>query len=138
MKRFYLTNHVVERFEERFRSRFKSINWGSDTAIKDKISWMIRNSSENNSFLNNQKFMLDNYNKYGYDSKFRYLCCEDVVFLAVQNKNKNREVIVTCFDNKYIVSHKKFKKNKSDFIGETFKNNSNNKRSRSAKRSSVL
>ena len=110
---YVLTKHAIDRFEERFRGKFKDIDWEDEYTIKVKMMDMICEAAENNSFKNNHRFMDHIYNKYGYEENFKFLCNGMVTFVVVPKPERNNETIVTCFNGKhdcFVTQHKKFKK----------------------------
>ena len=109
-----ITKHAMQRFEERFAQNYSDFDPNQRNYIPTKMRKILEGATENKSFLNNSCYLLNLYENYGYDRKYRFMCNEGIVFVLV--KDKKEEFVVTCHpQNKYFVEHTKYtgkKKNK--------------------------
>ena len=123
---YMFTKHAMERFQERFRNKFRDLDWNRENAVKRRMLELLFEAAENNSFRNNHRFMDNIYSKYGYDEKFKFMCNGGITFVVVPKPERNNETIVTCFDgthDRFVTRHKKFKKKKNpqnnlDFVND--------------------
>ena len=111
--KFFITNHCKERYLQRFGSDIyrhleycEIVTCDQCKKLKNKIKIEIKNYALENEMLerlkkadetkihhNNFNFMEIMYNKYGYDSHFRFLVSDDVVFIC-----RDVNVVVTCIN----------------------------------------
>jgi len=73
------TNHVRERFKERFGDKIL------DGDVVKALNHEVQLSKVSKMFMNNTKFMTRIYDKYGYDTKFDFRVTADVVFICTNN-----------------------------------------------------
>jgi hypothetical protein len=122
---YYLTYHAIERIQERFGSlcvkhpQLKQWKRGDDvTVAKDTIDDFVRKAEENKSFINNTKYMVFMYEKYGYNTVFKFLEYkeEDMVLVMCQVPDKNVWRLVTAMPTSYRPLATSVKFNKTDRI----------------------
>jgi len=97
---FTFTNHLRERFKERFckNEKFENIS-ELDKAIFKKV----RESKENKAVYNNTRFIIKVLDKYG-SNDFKFYCIDDIIFVIKHEKNKN--LVITCLNkNEHYVPH---------------------------------
>jgi hypothetical protein len=122
---YYLTYHAVERIQERFGAlcmqhpQLKKWKRGDDIlAAKDTIDDFVRKAEENKSFINNTNHMVFLYEKYGYDTVFKFLEYKEesmvLIMSQIPNKDVYRLVTVTPTSYRPLVSNVKY--NKTDRI----------------------
>jgi hypothetical protein len=122
---YYLTYHAIERIQERFGTlcakhpQLKQWKRGDDiTVAKDTIDDFVRKAEENKSFINNTKYMVFMYEKYGYNTVFKFLEYkdEDMVLVMCQVPDKNVWRLVTVMPTSYRPLATSVKFNKTDRI----------------------
>ena len=115
--KFNFTNHVRERYAERFLgvTQKEAKRYVKDHCVYiDRIlSQRLSMSTNEKSFLNNTSFMMHLYEKYGTENRIEFLVHDDVVFVNVLDNGRN--VITTCYEAKdalvaQMVSRIKYKK----------------------------
>lgn len=118
--KYFLTYHAVERFQERFGTLCAKIsqlkNWNREqglTHIKPLFDKMVESSTENRSYINNTAYMVQLYEKYGYDEDYCFLemAEADVLFLLVKNRSEKIYKLVTVMPSQYRPSVKNIKFN---------------------------
>lgn len=85
--KYNFTNHLRERFQERFPYKIQDNNVNKAIAIE-----FYQKSSPNRSIFNNTALMAEMYRKYGYDRKMEFFTSPDVVFVCID------DTIVTVYD----------------------------------------
>lgn len=97
--RYSFTNHAVDRFKERFQHHI------GDLPCKTAIAKVIYRAKESKQHINDTVFMLEQYEKYGYND-VKVLVYEDVVFIC----RGSTLVTVYCINNRHKARHKHGKK----------------------------
>lgn len=94
--RYIITNHVKEKMRERFGSKIDPCDWKAGNA---EIYSLLEKASENKSIFNNTQFIANVYNRYGADSRIKFMQVDSIIFIAIAHKDfKNCFVVVTCYD----------------------------------------
>ena len=83
-----VTKHAVERFNQRFRGNHD--HWG--------LLNIINHSEESRSIYNDLTFMMSIYERYGYDTKYKFFVKDSAVFVGIVEDDK--VFIVTTISNK--------------------------------------
>lgn len=105
---YFVTNHVIDRIRE----RYPHLNVPKDIAQAwVVINDLMKNSSEEKSFLNNTGFMFHLEKEYGLDDKRQFFVNKehDICFVVV-NGNK----VVTCHPIHDLLQPRKMKHEKKD------------------------
>jgi len=107
--RYIYTNHLLERLEERFGI---NVHWENKKETYKEINDIMSEASEDRSYLNDSRFMINMYDLHGYDKKyeFRINAKLDIVFVMILERGK--KIVKTCYqlDSSRFVKKKKFKK----------------------------
>ena len=120
--KYFLTYHAVERFQERFGALCAKIpqlkSWTREqglTHIKPLFDKMIESSTENRSYINNTAYMVQLYEKYGYDEDYCFLEMQeaDILFLLVKNRSEKIYKLVTVMPSEYRPGVKNIKFNQT-------------------------
>ena len=113
-REYAFTHHLRERFIQRTDKRYNHLRTCKSTdcdlcrnlvmEIQEKlevrrpvdieIARRINESVECRSYLNDSTFMQAQYERYGFDRRFKFLVHEDVLFVVVMDEGK--KVVVTC------------------------------------------
>jgi hypothetical protein len=116
LNQFIFTNHMRERFKERFcDSEEKKLG---RKELNIKIAQELRNAKENKAIFNNSRFMLSVMEKYK-SNNFKFFCTDKVIFVV--NPENDDNIVITCYDRrKNYVPHlaetpKRYKKPKRKF-----------------------
>jgi hypothetical protein len=106
-KKIHFTNHAIERFRERFYLLCKDKKKGE---VISEMYDLVNNNKPDRSFLNNTKYMIKLYERYGYDLDFEFLRHENMIFVA--RKDRARKIVLTCYppDDRVFHNRVKFKK----------------------------
>ena len=84
---FRLSNHAIARLRERHPTIAKDVDSkfsDKDTALKKKLTYeYFYEAKEERGFLNDTKFMIALYEKYGYDRKYCIFGRDDILFVGV-------------------------------------------------------
>jgi hypothetical protein len=113
---YVITHHLKERFVQRTRKKYvhmqrcreegcphcrslkvairAEIATDAENVFEKEIYDKLNHSDEDRSYLNNSGFMQWYYTKYGYDKRFEFLTCDDLLFVVVHDKGD--KVCVTC------------------------------------------
>lgn len=94
---FVFTHHYIERLNERFSTYCQGYealyNYQSDNPnrpeIRKILDPLITQGSIEKSYLNNSVYMVDLYDKYGYDMDYLFICYEPLGILSVLVRNKD-------------------------------------------------
>lgn len=110
--KFFITNHCKERYLQRFGDEsYQHLDYCKDKPceickrLKEEVKIAIKNyqfesmlheklkhATETKIHHNNFNFMESMYEKYGYESRFRFLVNGEVLFIC-----RDTNVVVTCF-----------------------------------------
>lgn len=108
--KYNLTYHAVERLQERFPHMCNYYpemqNWTRKDGLshlKSCFNDMLSYCEENKSYLNNTSYMVDFYDKYGYDCEYKFmeLKQENMLFLLVKQRSENNYTMVTLMPTEY-------------------------------------
>lgn len=112
LNKIRLTYHVIERFFERFPkvvSEHKLVNDVDMSNPSRSNVWklgfvpMLEKATENRTFLNNSAMMVKMYERYGYDTKLKFLDNVEARarFVLREAKDGDKWVLVTIMDMEY-------------------------------------
>lgn len=112
LEKIFMTNHAIDRIFERFprlveekKLHRNAINMHFQHKSRiwtDLFVPMLESSTENRSYLNNTRIMMGFYERYGYDSIFRFF--DNVEMRArfvMRQSNDDSWVIVTVIEMEY-------------------------------------
>lgn len=120
--KYFLTYHAVERFQERFGTLCAKIPqlkvWSREQGlnhVKPLFDKMIESCTENRSYINNTAYMVQLYEKYGYDEDYCFLEMleADILFLLVKNRSQKIYKLVTIMPSEYRPGVKNIKFNQT-------------------------
>lgn len=124
---YYITKHAVERLKERFEDLWESIpqfknwnKWKDPNKFKSIFNEWIVKSKENRSYINNTSKMIEFYEKYGYDTDYKFLECPDekILFIFTKGRQMEKYALVTLVElgkrviKKYEYKQREKKENK--------------------------
>lgn len=124
MFNFKLTKHAIDRTKERFPHFCENMeilkNWKQNNGLKEiypLFSELLKNSNENKSFINNTKYMVHLYEKYGFDIDHKFLENKEknMTFVMVKNRNEEKFSLVTVVPINFrpTLNHKKYSNKKT-------------------------
>lgn len=99
MEKYFITKHAVDRLIQRCPQAIKmwpKLNswngYSSPSIYKDVFEQIYQKSSENKSIINNTAFMVNKYwEKYGFDSEYRFFECQELRLQLVFVKSRNEK-----------------------------------------------
>jgi len=113
-QKYIYTNHFWKRFRERFVLK---TYWENKDKDKDKdkdkeVNNILKDSTEDKSYLNNTTFMFYLQDLYGYDCKYKFMSNADHNILFVTILDKGKRIVKTCYPltTSRFIFRKKFKK----------------------------
>jgi hypothetical protein len=118
--KYFITYHAIDRLKERFQSFYNKHeelkSWNKTDGfnkIKCLFDEWIFKSEENKSHLNNSVYMIKLYDKYGYDTEYKFLeyLQENIVFVLAKNRSENHFRLVTLMPTEFRPSIKNTKYN---------------------------
>lgn len=118
--KFKVTRHAIQRIIERYPDICKDfpeiLEFKSNSIprlFKPIFNELMKNCTENNSYLNNSARMVNMYEKYGYESDLKYAEHEKYNLVFVLRKNRTEECfkIVTTMPKEYVPTVKNIKFN---------------------------
>ena len=134
MNNYFITYHSVDRLKERFPAFSSKIpelkNWKREDGLSNlKLLFdkMLSKSIEDKSHLNNTQYMVNLYDKYGYNKEYKFMNFQesDIVFILAKDRSEKSYRIVTLMPSSFkkVVKHTKYgNTNKEDklnlFINE--------------------
>ena len=109
-EKIHFTRHAIERFRERFHADCKN---KPDWKVRRDMYDLVCESRPDRSFLNNTKYMIRLYEKYGYNLDFDFMRNENMIFVIKKDRG-DRKIVLTCYppDNRVFSKRIKFKKKK--------------------------
>lgn len=120
--KFTVTYHAIERLQQRFPkfcAKYPALSeWSYGRGINGVnrlLIQMLDEASENKSFINNTKYMVSLYEKYGYDVDYKMmeLPNDGIIFVLTKPRNANLFIIVTVVPEEYIPRNTFTKYNKT-------------------------
>lgn len=108
--KYNITYHAVQRLQERFSVFCGKIpllkSWKKEQGInclKPLFNKMLELSEENKSYQNNSTYMLQLYEKYGYDNEYCFLEFkeENILFLLTKARSSKEYMLVTLMPTEY-------------------------------------
>mgnify|MGYP001581659049 CR=1 len=91
-KKYYFTNHAIDRFSERFKEKFKD-----RSIMVSQLAREFYDSKPNKSFLNNTRFLVHLGEQYGYNGDFEFrvghgkvFVCRDSTLVTVYPQDTSR------------------------------------------------
>lgn len=118
--KYFITYHAIERLKERFAVFYNKQpelkNWTKEkgtNCIKALFDKLVEQTDENRSYLNNSMYMLNLYEKYGYDTEycFKELRSENILFVFTKSRSEKHYKLVTLMPTDYRPSVKNIKYN---------------------------
>lgn len=112
--KYFLTYHSIERFQERFPEiarNFPQIKtWNRDkgvNVVKDFFDKLIESAEENKSYLNNTSYMITLYEKYGYDTEYKFMedLSNGILFVMAKERNEKNFRMVTLMPTEFRKKH---------------------------------
>jgi hypothetical protein len=121
--KYNITYHAVERLLERFPHMCQYypeiMSWTKEkglACLKNCFNDMLSYCEENKSFINNTAYMVDLYQRYGYDCDYKLLELqkENMLFVFTKKNNEDKFILVTLMPSTYrpLVKNEKYSKNK--------------------------
>ncbi len=116
MTNFIFTNHFIKRFRERIDPKEKIIAYNEQVSyhlqpkeVKEFFHQLLKNSDVNNSLLNDTAWLVQFYEKYGFDAQFKFIDNEKYNMRCVTMKRPDDKYsVVTVYSpKKRILSHQK-------------------------------
>ena len=112
--KYFLTYHSIERFQERFPeiarnfpqiktwSRVKGVD-----SVKEFFDKLIERTQENKAYLNNTNYMINLYEKYGYDTEYKFMENIDngILFVMAKERNEKSFRMVTLMPTEFRKKH---------------------------------
>lgn len=107
---YNITYHAIERLQERFSTFTSQIpilqNWKREQGlnkIKPFFNDMLKLTEENRSYLNNSAYMINLYEKYGYDMEYCFLEFKEknILFLLTKTRSAKQYMLVTLMPIEY-------------------------------------
>lgn len=112
--KYFLTYHSIERFQERFPEITKDFpkikSWsrikGVDS-VKDFFDKLIEDAEENKAYLNNTSYMINLYEKYGYDTEYKFMenINNGILFVMAKERNEKNFRMVTLMPTEFRKKH---------------------------------
>lgn len=121
--RYFITYHAIERLKERFAVFYNKQPelklWSKEkgtSCVKPLFDKWVSKSEENRSYLNNTMYMLKLYEKYGYESEYKFLEYkeENILFIFTKNRSENHYRLVTLMPTEFRPSVKNIKYNNKE------------------------
>jgi len=111
--KYIYTNHVIDRLEERFRFDWE---WKNKKAVYIKIDELMAETTDDKSYLNNTKFMLNLQDLHGFDSKYEFRTHVELDIVFVMIIEKGKRIVKTCYplSGSKFIARKTFRKQKSN------------------------
>lgn len=138
-----ITFHCIFRYLERFKFSKKNYSvYDIKNMIRNdrfkyekEICDILNKSCENRSFINNTKYMIHIWEKYGTEDNKTFYLYDNILFLV----DKNTFKVITCYDNdqEYILRQNKMPKQKNN-VKDKKRKRKNNKKFKKSKRSKQL
>ncbi len=110
----------MDRLKERFSTFYNNneilCNWKKEfgtNCLNKYFSNLLKNLNVNKSYLNNTNYMINLYEKYGYDLEYQFIEYEAENILFILSKKRNEKVfkVVTCYhlNGGHLTKTKKYK-----------------------------
>lgn len=116
--KYNMTYHAVERLQQRFGAFCTEIpllkNWKREQGLgqlKPLFNDMLDFAEENKSYQNNSAYMIDLYEKYGYDTEYCFLELKEknILFILAKARSAKEYMLVTLMPMDYRPSVKNIK-----------------------------
>ena len=93
--RYILTNHVRDRYQNRFSAGGPNITRG---ALLDELINELKQSKENHRVFNDTEFISYIYDRYGTEHRVKFMQSGDVIFICKQHdKRSDCFIVTTCY-----------------------------------------
>lgn len=108
--KYNITYHAIERLQQRFGAFCSEIpllkNWKREqgiTQLKSLFNDMLSFTEENKSYQNNSAYMIDLYEKYGYDTEYCFLELKEknILFILTKARSAKEYMLVTLMPTDY-------------------------------------
>lgn len=108
--KYNITYHAIERLQQRFGAFCSEIpllkNWKREQGLgqlKPLFNDMFNFTEENKSYLNNSAYMIDLYEKYGYDTEYCFLELKEknILFILAKARSAKEYMLVTLMPMDY-------------------------------------
>lgn len=96
--KYYVTRHAMQRMKERFSDFYNTVpemkTWYPEAGMskaKKVFDILLSEGQENRSYLNNTVYMIGLYERYGYDTEYKFIEIKEAEMLLVFTKNTQSE-----------------------------------------------